>query len=159
MRSPRLTILSLFTLSLALVACDPIGPGAEGQLSLASDTAGFTQVELRFFPDLDGRFDLAGPPELPTNVSEYVQQDAIDVTAAFPYDYSIGTGIGTSKNRVWRVVAWLATESTHEWPNGSEPFATAEVPIDDCGGFDDAYCGITENIDLVLQAPATARQK
>jgi hypothetical protein len=152
----RSLVLS-FLFALTLVGCDPIGPGAEGQLSLTSDTAGFTTVELRFFPDLDGHFDLAGPPELPTTVSEYVQQDAVDVAVVFPYEYSIGTGIGTTKNRTWRVVAWLATEATHEWPTGSEPFATAEVPIDDCGGFDDAYCGITENIDLVLQEPATAR--
>jgi hypothetical protein len=142
----------------ALVGCDPIGPGASGVIAFpAADATGYTTLELRFYSDVDGHFDLAGQPPVPTNHSDDSSRDSLELsTIAFPYAYTVGGMIGTSERAGWRIVAWLATAATHEWPNGSEPFATTEVTIDDCGGGIDGYCNITDNVDLVLEAPATA---
>lgn len=152
----RSLILSTLA-ALAVAACDPLGPGTSGTLTLpAGDTTGFTTLELRWFPDVDGGFDLAGPPELSDSSIDTVTSESFPLaTLAFPYDYSVGTGIGTSPTKVWRIVAWLAGDATKMWPNGSEPFATSTVTIDECGGSFDGYCGIVDGIDLVLQAPGT----
>jgi hypothetical protein len=152
----RLLALSVLAL-VALVGCDPIGPGASGLMSFpAADSSGFTTLELRFFPDLDGHFDLAGPPVRQADGGDGWDHVTLDLTTvSFPYAYTVGGSIGTSETAAWRIVAWLATASTTEWPNGSEPFATTEVTIDDCGGGIDGYCNITDNVDLVLETPAT----
>jgi hypothetical protein len=143
---------------LGIAACDPEGPGASGDLTLAgADTSGYATLELRFFPDLDGGFDLGGPPEIPNTSSDFVIRDSHELTGVmFPFAYSIGMGVGMTHTEVWRVAVWLATDATKLWPNGSEPFATAAVTIEPCGGVGaDGYCGSVEGVDLQLSPPGT----
>jgi hypothetical protein len=140
--------------ALALAACDPEGPGAEGILTLSgvTDTSSFTTLEMRMFPDVDGRFDLAGPPPVPAEESS--ETSSVAMPLVFPYEYQVGGSIGMTGVSAWRIVVWLATPATTTWPNGSEPFATKEVAIADCGAGGD-YCGVTHGVDLALAPPGT----
>ena len=89
MRRLLLAHVALVTL-VALPACDPIGPGATGTLTVSgsSELSTFTSLEIRFFPDVDHQLDLAGPPSLSSHPGESVLQfssmcfDASDASCA-----------------------------------------------------------------------------
>ena len=151
----RSLILSLFAI-LTVAACDPLGPGTTGTLTLPTgDTTGYATLELRWFADVDAGFDLAGPPELESKQEHLTQESFPLGTITFPYAYSVGTGIGISDYKIWRLVALLASDTTKMWPTGSEPFATGTVTIPECGGTADGYCGDGTSLDLTLEAPGT----
>jgi hypothetical protein len=140
-----------------LVGCDPQDAGAQGQITVsAADPANFTTLEIRFYPDVSGSFDLTPYMQTDGESATYMVQSSTPLAeVTFPHEYVIDRGIGVSSQHVFRVVAWLATAATATWPDGTVPFATATVTIPRCDGFDDGYCEIVEGIDLTISPPGT----
>ena len=136
-----------------LAACDPLAPSASGQVTLGSGatTAAGASLELRMFPDTEdaGSFDPSrfSPPPVDSTYSASVPLDQV----TFPYAYDLGDGVGTSPQRHWFVVAWLAPSAGAPLGSG-EWFGARAMDFDECGG---AYCGQRDRQDILVdrQAP------
>ena len=74
----------------------------------------------------------------------------------FPYQYSLGSGIGTTTRPGWRLVAWLTPTSADDafgtWIRSGEPYGTRLFEIRECGDFDLEYCQVTENVHLLIDS-------
>ena len=136
-----------------LAACDPLAPSASGDVGLGSGAtpAAATSLEVRMFPDTehDGAFDPSrwSPPHIDSSYSASVPLDHV----TFPYAYELGDGVGTSPQRHWFVVAWLAASAGAPLASG-DWYGSRAMDFDDCGG---AYCGQRDRQDVVIdqQAP------
>lgn len=77
-------------------------------------------------------------------------------SVTFPFVYELDCGIGISESRDWRVVAFLHRDTAQaDAIAGGEWFGTSDFAVDDCGLLTGGYCGITQDIDVVIddQAP------
>jgi hypothetical protein len=138
---------------LASTGCDPNGPGAKGEIRLASSImpGEFKTLELRANPNSGDTFD-ATNPVFPTESEWSVSDDLSKIT--FPYSYEIDGGIGTTSNRDWRIFAWLSADGSSEIPKSGEPFGTNTFAIAECGPAVKGYCGVTEEVDVTINRSA-----
>lgn len=152
MKSTLRTLLLVILLPLLLgVACDPLAPGAVGQLVVSPEAkidAGRT-LEIRFLPDDGKPFDLA-TADLS---AEYRHQQASWNLAEieFPFQYGIGGGLGSSEHELWRVIAWIAESDEVDRPKPGEWYGTRELGVADCGLTISGYCGVMSGIDFEIE--------
>lgn len=140
-------------LVLWVAACDPMGPGAIGQVHVPDGTSyqGLS-LELRTYPDDGAPFDLAAVPITDAATA----RNTIGLDTPPPWDYRVGEPVGTTSQRHWRVVAWLSAEGdveTDRIPSGT-PYGTTTFDIHDCGFPISGYCEYTDNVDIVLDQRA-----
>jgi hypothetical protein len=132
----------------ALLGCEPAGPGVRGTIHLRAgvDASGFKTLELRAFPDAASDFD---PGQLPSSSGLGVQQALSTMT--FPHAYEMEQAMGASKEKHWRLVAWLSRASASaEKPAEGDLWCTTRFEVGDCDGFD-GYCGTTGGVDCTLE--------
>lgn len=141
-------LLLLLGSAVALMGCDPEGPGASGVIRLAPklDAKTFSTLELRAYPDTSSSFEAAQvPADAPARLSLLTSE------VTFPYQYDIGEPVGTSEQQHWRLVAWLSHDSsTPARPAPGDPFCTAAFDLDSCGNYGD-YCAVSHGIDCTIE--------
>ena len=133
------------------VACDPMAPGATGQLIVSPEAkfeAGRT-LEIRLLADDGKPFDVA-TADL---VVEYRHRQASWNLAEieFPFQYDIGGGLGSSEHEHWRVIAWIAESEEVDRPKPGEWYGTRELSVEDCGAMISGYCGVMFGVDLAIE--------
>jgi len=136
-------------LVLSVAACDPMGPGAAGQIQLVGSTAyqGLS-IELRAFADDGAPFD---PTALQIGDAA-MARNTLSLDTPPPWDYRVGGPVGNTSKQHWRVVAWLSTEDgtdSDRMPGGA-PYGTQTFDVHDCGFPVSGYCEYTANIDFAL---------
>jgi len=152
MKSALRTSLLVILLPLMLgVACDPMAPGAVGQL-IVSPEARFEDghtLEISMLADDGTPFDLA-TADLSV---EYRHQQASWNLAEieFPFQYDIGGGLGSSEHEHWRVIAWVAESEEVDRPKPGEWYGTREFSVEDCGVMISGFCGVMFGIDLEIE--------
>jgi hypothetical protein len=148
--------LRIFIASLAVAAggaaCDYIGPGATGVISLGPDVdaAAFRTLALRAFANPSGTFDPAG--KVPGGSA--FDQPLGGLT--FPYPYGIGGDINEfSDYASWTFVAWLSHRDRDrtERIDSGDVFCAVPFKVSDCP-FGDNYCGITSHVDCTIATAA-----
>ena len=152
MKSALRTSLLVILLPLMLgVACDPMAPGAMGQLIVSPEAKfdGGRTLEIRFLPNDGTPFDLA-TADLSV---EYRHQQASWNLAEieFPFQYDIGGGLGSSEHEHWRVIAWVAESEEVDRPKPGEWYGTREFSVEDCGVMISGFCGVMFGIDLEIE--------
>lgn len=132
-------------------ACDPLAPGATGQL-IVSTEANFEEgnaLEIRLLPDDGESFDLATADF--SDVYRHRQESLGLVGIEFPINYVIGGGLGTSEYEHWRVVAWISKSEDIDRPQPGEWYGTSAFSAEDCGIMHSGYCGMMTDIDLEIE--------
>jgi len=146
----------LLALPLLLAACDPGGPGASGTITLgdATDPDAYTTLILAAYGHAGDTFDPA-VLEDPPSPNDFVL-DTLDLAdIAFPYDYTLSYGVGTSEYADWRIVGWFSTDEDAAAPEATDPLGTATFEIAECGKFFGGYCSVTEGVDFMIEAYGT----
>lgn len=149
----RFTLVTLLLAAITLVACneddiivEPGAPTAHGILTLdeAVDPLQWTYIEYRF-----AATDLLESGD-PGDGEGYIELDDL-AEVAFPHEFWVGGGFGTSPYSQWRLIAWLSNEDYEadrtfwdEIPD-DRPFDEVIVDIGDCSN----GCGPVE-VDLNL---------
>jgi hypothetical protein len=126
---------------------DPEGPGAAGTLSVdpSVDVTPFKTLAVRVFPDPGPAFDATAV--LPADA--FPADEAL-AGVRFPHPYQVGTPLGTTPAREWRLVAWLSRlTGAIDRVEPGDVFCTARFRVDSCGSFGD-YCGVTRGVDCTL---------
>jgi hypothetical protein len=136
-------------LVLWVAACDPIGPGAAGQVHVAEGTnyQGLS-LELRAYADDGAPFD----PAALQITDAAMARNTISLDTPPPWDYLVGEPVGSTSRPHWRVVAWLSTEDGTDgdrMPSGAL-YGTTTFDVADCGFPVSGYCEHTDNVDIVL---------
>lgn len=136
-------------LVLLVVACDPVGPGASGQVGLVGSTSyqGLS-LELRAFADDGTPFD----PTAFRLTDAAMPRNTIALETPPPWDYRVGEPVGATSRPHWRVVAWLSAEldtSSDRMPSGA-PYGTTTFDVRDCGFPISGYCEHTDKVNFVL---------
>jgi len=154
----------LILVSAALLGCDPAGPRAVGTISLGEgvDPEPYQVLEIRLIEDEGEWTPEDGIPEeaLVTHTFEgWTTEDYLRTSEhadeyplsaiAFPFDYAVGPDLGSTHEKKWRIVAWLASEPASLAPSSGDAWGTQTVEFDYCSGFM-GYCGTTTGIDIVL---------
>jgi hypothetical protein len=153
---PAALVLAVLAIT---TGCDPLGPSAEGVVSLGPgvEPAGATSLELRLVPERSTEFS-PGDSVVTGNRCDNGNafQNGISASFAiadvtFPFAYDLSCGIGTSDHSHWRVIAFLhkgtqqaAVIAPGEW------FGTSDFTARGCGIGIDGYCGVTTDVDVVL---------
>jgi hypothetical protein len=138
--------------AVTVVACDYIGPGATGVVSLGPDVdaAGFQTLAMRAFANPSGSFDPAG--KVPGGYA--VDQPLGGLT--FPYPYRIGGASNEfSDYSSWTFVAWLShrdRDQTERIESG-DVFCAVPFKVADCP-FGDNYCAVTSHVDCTIATVA-----
>jgi hypothetical protein len=137
-------------LVVAVAACDPIGPGAAGQVNLVAGMSyqGFSSLELRAYADDGAPFD----PTAVRVTDAAMARSTMTLETPPPWAYLVGEAIGTTTRPHWRVVAWLSSAAGTDgerMPAGA-PYGTTTFDIGDCGVFPPDYCNVTDNVDILL---------
>lgn len=138
----------LVTIAALAVACDPAGPGAAGNLSLAAsvDARQFSWLEVRAYADAGGSFD---PAQIPEDSPRQLNLALKDIT--FPYHYDVGEVLGTTDEQRWRMTAWLAATPSTQRPGTKDPQCSVAFELEKCGAQFGGYCGTKSNIDCTLE--------
>ena len=140
----------LLLLTVLAAACDPIEPSATGEITLGAGVAerGYSELEIRMFPDPGPRYDPTAP--VPTLELREARASLADIS--FPYDYWIGAGAGTNPDPAWRVVAWLTTapRAAAEGPVSGDTWGTRTFTIPECGLGFEGYCGNADGMDFTI---------
>ncbi|WP_437331281.1 hypothetical protein [Sorangium sp. So ce394] len=140
---------------------DPEGPGARGEVSLGEgvSTSGLMTLRVHAVPASDEPFDKDDPrftgPDLAEGGWITVNEGLDGLT--FPHPYEIGSGVGTTDTKRWRLFAWLSAADVHEdsdAPSSGEPYGTITFDIDDCGASYGGYCTVTEGVDVTIDQVA-----
>ena len=154
MRSPFI-IVSLF----ALVACDPIGPGATGSVDLdpSVDTTGMAFLTIVAHSDADGVFQ---PADVMLQVdrphSEVLGTRVALDEVTFPHEFILESGIGATDIRSWRVTAWLDGDAAIDrWqddlaPAAGMPWGSTPFNVSNCGLV--GYCDVTPGVEVTIDA-------
>ena len=155
----RYSPLIIVPLVLFSQACDPVAPGASGQLSLAPDIdlSSYATLVMRAYVS-DSPWNVSMPPSSPRDPRENLWLIEPLEGLTFPYDYYLQgpSPLGTTKSAGWRLVAWLTPTSAEEafgtWIESGQPYGTRLFEIGDCGSYDLEYCDVTENVDLLIDS-------
>ena len=147
----RTLLMGVFLPLVLGAACDPMAPGAVGQLMVSPQATvedGRT-LEMRLLANDGKPFDVA-TTDL---VVEYPDQQASWNLAEieFPFRYDIGGGLGSSEHEHWRVIAWIADSEDVDRPKSGEWYGSREFSINDCGVMISGYCGVMFDIDLEIE--------
>lgn len=146
------TLLLVVSLPLVLgVACDPMAPGATGQLIVSPEAkldAGRT-LEIRLLADDGKPFDVATSDLVVEFRHRQASWNLAEIE--FPFQYDIGGGLGSSEHEHWRVIAWIAESDEVDRPKPGEWHGTSEFSIEDCGPMISGYCGVMFGIDLEIE--------
>ena len=138
---------------LILGACDPEGPGARGLVSLGDGVVpgDFTALAMAAFPESAASFDPSvRPPAESTLYHEWVSLSEI----TFPYSYKVGASLGTTETPDWRVVIWLSRKESPDWLASGDVYGTAVFRVADCSFEFGDYCGVTDDVDVVIDQTA-----
>ena len=152
MRTTWRTVFLVVSLPLVLgVACDPMAPGASGQLTLSPDSnlAEGRTLEIRLLPDEGKLFDPATVDLAVESGDRVASWNLAEIE--FPFHYGIGGGIGNSEYAHWRVVAWIAESEEVDAPRPGEWYGTRVFTAADCGPMFSGYCGVIVGIDLEIE--------
>jgi hypothetical protein len=151
----RVVGVAVWLVAWVLSACDPIGPGATGNVTVAPHITRdkYTFLYIAAFEDSGDPFDLRvhGP-----------WHDLGVPSTATPRAFMAGANIGRSNKKAWRVVAWLeaqeleygASRFQHELKPGT-PYGTTIFELGFCT-LVLGYCDKTPAVDLVIDATVPA---
>jgi len=157
----KLTLPAALAFAVLAIAtgCDPLGPSAQGVVSLGPgvELAGATSLELRLVP---ARLSELSPGESVAtdnrcdngNAPHSGMSDSFAIgDVRFPFAYELSCGIGTSDSSHWRVIAVLhkGTQALDLIPPG-EWFGTSNFTVGGCGLGIDGYCGMISGVDVVI---------
>ncbi len=140
---------TLWTIAVLLCACDPQAPGATGTIDLdpSIDPAGYGWLQIVAHADRDGAFQVADLD--PDKLGGDLIHDNFPLgDVSFPFDYTLGYGVGSTEIPTWRVTAWLSVEQAVTAPEVGDPWASASFEVHKCGNM--GYCGRTDGVDLVI---------
>jgi len=133
-------------------ACDPMAPGASGQL-VVSDRANIEEgktLEIRLLPDNAESFDVTTADFSAENRH---WQESLDLAGiVFPTDYVIGGGLGSSEYEHWRVVAWISKSEDVNRPQTGEWYGTSDYNVEDCGMAHSGFCGVISGVDIKIES-------
>jgi hypothetical protein len=148
----RSKFLLLFIPVLLGAACDPLAPGATGQLSVSPEVnleEGHV-LEIRILPDVGEPFDLAQADF--SDANRHWQDSLPLAELEIPIDYFIGGGLGSSEHEHWRVVAWISKSANVNQPAPGEWYGTSAFDAGDCGVAHSGFCGVMTNVDLKIES-------
>jgi hypothetical protein len=137
--------------ALLLAACDPGGPGAAGIITLGegADPSLYSTLILAAYGNAGDEFDPA-VLEDPPSPTDFVIETLALADVAFPYDYTLSYGVGTSEYADWRIVGWFSTDETAAAPGATDPLGTTTFEIAECGAFFGGYCDVTDGVDFII---------
>lgn len=133
-----------------MAGCDPVGPGAAGQVTVVAGESyqGLPSLELIAYPDDGEPFDSTAVSLAESGLA----RSTMMLDTPPPWDYLVGEPVGTTSHRRWRVVAWMSTAANgaHDRIATGSLYGTTRFDIGDCGLAISGYCGVTDNVDIVL---------
>lgn len=138
-------------LPMLLTACDPLGPGAIGQLIISPDIPLATgrRLEMRAFADDGKPFD---PATVNWSGQGWLLAQSWDLAGiSFPFSYEIGGGMGYTDHQRWRLVAWISGSEGAVQPRNGEWYGSRLFNLDECGMPFPGYCGVTVEVDLAIE--------
>jgi hypothetical protein len=107
----------------------------------------------RALADSGGTFDPATVSE-PTEEEKGWGEGSEQLSSiTFPHSYELATGVGTTPQQRWRILAWLSTDPEIAPLASGDPFGTAVLTIEPCDQYGD-YCGVTEGVNVTVEAVA-----
>jgi hypothetical protein len=140
---------ALLVATMASVACDPEGPGAQGVISVGSAvrTKDFASLQVSAYPDSAKDFD---PENIPDAVPAHESWLLADVT--FPQKYDVGEGIGTTDSPEWRMTAWLSHDLDAKGrPQKDDPVCSVRFEVDKCSAGFGGYCTVSNDVSCTIE--------
>lgn len=136
----------LFTIVLGLASCDEQSSGAAGTITAAEalDTAPFTALEIRAYPDESADFDVAN---LPVSAPS-ARLSVFLAIVSFPYGYDVVHDSNPQDHRRWRMTAWLSRTGGADRPEPGAPLCSVPFTVDGC---DSGRCGIVDHVNCTLR--------
>ena len=133
------------------IGCDPVGPGAQGTITLAEEVEfdASRRLEVRIHPAGQSAYD----PKVTLADDLEIHAKGTGVSrAAFPLRYNVDTDVGTTETKRWRVVAWLhdsIAPSDANQPVEGQWYGTRTFELLTCQGFG-GYCNVTTEVDFAI---------
>ena len=128
---------------LGLTSCDEQSTGAAGTITTAEalDTAPFTALEIRAYPDDAADFDANN---LPTNP----RLSVFLAIVSFPYGYDVVQDANPQDHRRWRMTAWLSKAGGADRPEPGAPLCSVPFNVEGC---ESGRCGIVDHVNCTLR--------